>query len=371
MFSRRAQWNAPLNRLTIERRRRHDLIDLTETNPTTVSIDLENDAVADALARGAHEAYEPNPRGIRSAREALAARLECDPTDLMFTASTSEAYSFLFKLLCNPGDEVLAATPSYPLFEHLAALESVVLRTFPLEFHRRWEILRGNIRMSANTRAIIVVNPNNPTGSFVERDEQREIASIGLPVIADEVFLDYPLDGSGASFHQGDTLTFTLGGLSKSAGLPHLKLAWIRVQGRDKTAALEALEMIADNYLSPATPVQSALPSLLEIASRNRRRIAARIEANLVHLKRETAATPAVTLLPVEGGWSAVLRVPRLQTDDDLALQLLDAGVVVQPGYFFDFDGDGYLVISLLPEQETFRRGVARIMETAGLKWQR
>jgi alanine-synthesizing transaminase len=362
-FSRRAHWNAPTNRLTLERdarrRRGEELLDLTESNPTRAGISYPLDEIADALARGARASYDPDPLGIRSAREALAAHLGCDADDLVITASTSEAYSFLFKLLTDPGDTILTATPSYPLLEHLAALELVQLRTFPLELHRRWEL--HDVPLDASTRAIMVVNPNNPTGSFVTPSEQDTLAALGIPLISDEVFLDYGLDATGTTFIREDTLTFTLGGLSKAAGLPHLKLGWIRVSGPGKREAIAALELIADNFLSVSTPVQVALPTLLELAPKIRALITTRTRANLTHLRESFAPTPAVQVLPVEGGWSAVLRVPRVRSDEELALALLAQGVVVHPGYFFDFATEGYLVVSLLPPELIFAAGVARI----------
>jgi aspartate/methionine/tyrosine aminotransferase len=356
VFSHRAQWSAPLNELTVERRKRGALLDLTETNPTRA---LPYPDLGQALARGAGTPYDPDPRGLRSAREMLAAHLSCGADDLLLTASTSEAYSFLFKLLCDPGDEILTPVPSYPLLEHLAALELVSLRTFPMEFHRRWEI--HDAPVSPRTRAIVVVNPNNPTGSFVTPREQDALASHGLPIVSDEVFLDYPLEGHGTTFVRDDVLTFTLGGLSKSAGLPHFKLGWIRVSGPGKAEALEALELIADNFLSVATPVQAALPELLRLGADIRAAISLRTRTNLAVLR--AAATPSMQVLPVEGGWTAVIRVPRLMSDDELALSLLDRGVVVQPGYFFDFAQEGYVVVSLLTKEDVFAEGVRRLAE--------
>lgn len=364
MFSRRAHWSAPLNRLTLARQaHRGALLDLTETNPTRAALPYPNDELAEALARGARAQYDPDPPGLRSAREALAAELHCSADDLILTASTSEAYSFLFKLLTDPGDAMLTATPSYPLLEHLAALELTELRPFPLEFHRRWEI--HDLPVDARTRAILVVNPNNPTGSYVSAAEQEALARLGLPIVSDEVFLDYPLEGSGQTFVRDDVLTFTLSGLSKSAGLPHFKLGWIRVSGpaAQKREALEALEMIADNFLSVATPVQVALPELLRIAPRIRDAISARTRANLDTLHHVFASVPSTRVLPVEGGWSAVVRVPRVHSDDDLALALLERGVVIQPGYFFDFPTDGYVVVSLLTESAIFAEGIGRVAD--------
>jgi aspartate/methionine/tyrosine aminotransferase len=357
-FSRRADWSPALNRLTAARAGR-DLLDLTQSNPTEAGIEYPEGELADAMARAARHPYHPDPRGLSAAREALG-----DPDTVILTASTSEAYSFLFKLLCDPGDNVVTATPSYPLFEHLAGLELVELRTFPLELHSRWELhaSRAAERLDARTRAIIVVNPNNPTGSVVTPAEQSSLATLGLPVISDEVFLDY---SSGTSFVRDDILTFTLGGLSKSCGLPHYKLGWIRVHGPGAAEALNALELIADNYLSVATPVQAALPDLLRIGATIRQRIRGRVAANLAALQNAAREAPSITVLPVEGGWSAVLRVPRIKTDEQLAIELVERhGVLVQPGYFFDFEGDGFIVVSLLTRPEVFEEGIARVIKT-------
>ncbi len=361
MFSSRAAWDAAVNRFTEERRRRSGLLDLTVSNPTAVGLPYPLDELADAMERASRAPYDPQPLGIPTAREAAALEMDCDPADIVITASTSEAYSFLFKLLCDPGDGVLTATPSYPLLEHLAGLELVELQLFPLEFHRRWEWQAGRAReaVTARTKAVVVVNPNNPTGSYLRGDEQDALASLGLPILSDEVFFDYPLDdGMRQSIAREDVLTFTMGGLSKSAGLPHYKLGWIRVSGPRKDRAVAALELIADNFLSVATPVQQALPDLLRIGHRVRDEIRARTRRNLDALRR--ALPPRFTLLPVEGGWSAVLQMPR--TDEDPAVALLDRGVVVHPGYFFDFDREGFVVVSLLTDPGVFDEGVKRIV---------
>lgn len=353
MFSRRANWNPEVNRLTAARSGR-TLLDLTQSNPTQAGIEYPLDELAEVMARAARERYDPDPRGLRSAREALG-----HPDDVILTASTSEAYAYLFKLLCNAGDNVVTAVPSYPLFEHLAGLELIELRHFALEFHRRWELHASNVRPAIDdrTRAIIVVNPNNPTGSYVTPSEQNDLATFGLPLISDEVFLDF---GNGTTLQRDDVLTFTLGGLSKSCGLPHYKLAWIRVSGPGKKDALDALELIADNYLSASTPVQAALPDLLRVGAKIRERIQERVRRNLAHLQK--AVTGSMQVMPVEGGWSAVLRVPRVTTDEDLAIELIERkGVLVQPGYFFDFPTEGYLVVSLLTEPKIFDEAIQRI----------
>ena len=356
MFSRRAQWNTPPNRLAIARARHPNALDLTESNPTRAGIPYPLDEIGEAFARAAHAQYDPDPRGLRSAREALAEHLGCDAGELLITASTSEAYSFLFKLLTDPGDNVVTATPSYPLLEHLAQLELIEQRTFAMEFHRRWELDASHLPIDARTRAIVVVNPNNPTGSYVSRDEQEALSRLGIPIISEEVFLEYPLDGAGSSFESG----FTLGGLSKSCGLPHLKLGWIRTKNRE---ALDALELIADNFLSVSTPVQVALPELLVLGGRIRDAIRQHIGESLAVLKRVIAERPQAQLLPVEGGWSAVVRVPQLESDEEFALRALEEhDVIVHPGYFFDFARDGYFVVSLLTPPATLEEGISRIV---------
>lgn len=356
MFSRRAQWNTPPNRLAVARARHPNAIDLTEANPTRAGIPYPLDEIGELFARAAHAPYDPDPRGLPSAREALAAHLGCDPGELLITASTSEAYSFLFKLLTDPGDNVVIATPSYPLLEHLAQLELIEQRTFAMEFHRRWELDASQVPIDGRTRAIVVVNPNNPTGSYVSQEEQQALNRLGVPIISDEVFLDYALEGAGASFENG----FTLGGLSKSCGLPHLKLGWIRTKDRD---ALDALELIADNFLSVSTPVQVALPELLPLGAQIRDAIRQRTRASLDVLKRVLAARPHAQLLPVEGGWSAVVRIPQLESDEEFALKALEEhDVIVHPGYFFDFARDGYFVVSLLTPPATLEEGISRIV---------
>jgi alanine-synthesizing transaminase len=366
MFSKRAQWNAAVNRLTLARNSyRGTLLDLTNSNPTKAGLQYPLDELADVMSRASRAPYDPQPLGIASAREAVARELSCDAGDVVITASTSEAYSFLFKLLCDPGDAVLTAKPSYPLLEHLAALELIDLHYFPLEFHKRWEVEPARISevLTDRTRAMLVVNPNNPTGSYIREAEQDAIADFGLPVISDEVFHPFAFGDASPSLVRDDVLTFTLGGLSKSAGLPHYKLGWIRVSGPSKAEAIAALELIADNFLSVATPVQAALPELLAIAPRIREAIQKRTSANLAALRATITNYPAATVLPVEGGWSAIIRVPRIESDEALALRLIeDHGVVVHPGYFFDFDADGYIVVSLLTEPEVFNEGIRRII---------
>lgn len=340
------------------------MLDLTESNPTGAGLDYPLDELSAIMQRAARVPYRPDARGIPSAREALSRELGCEPDDLVLTASTSEAYGFLFKLLTDPGDNLVTATPSYPLLEHLAGLESIELRHFALELHRRWELQPDRVRAVVNerTRAILVVNPNNPTGSYVSASEQDALASLGHPIISDEVFLPFAFDKQGPTFVRDDVLSFTLGGLSKSAGLPHYKLGWIRASGPGKREALNALELIADNFLSVSTLVQAALPELLAVAPQIRDAIRERTARNLAHLRLALATHPDKRLLPVEGGWSAVVRVPRMTTDEELALDYLHRGVLVHPGYFFDFEQEGFVVVSLLTRPEIFSEGITRML---------
>jgi aspartate/methionine/tyrosine aminotransferase len=353
-------------------------IDLTETNPTRVGLSYPEEDLADLLRRGASPEYPPHPRGIPEAREALAAGLSkpgdpVHPDDLVLTASTSESYSYLFKLFADPGEEVLTAAPSYPLLDSLAALDGLVLHHFYLPPGRRLDPETVELAMTPRTRLLALVHPGNPTGRFLSASEQDAIAALcaarGLPLISDEVFADFPLGegpfaGPGAASRE--TLSFSFGGLSKSAGLPSWKLGWIRVGGplTLRRQALAALDLVADSYLSVATPVQRALPGVLALAPRIRAAILDRLRANLATLRASLVGHPAIELLEPEGGWAAVLRVTRPESDEDLALDLLDrAGVLVHPGYFFDFATDDFLVLSLLPEPGLFAEGVERLAD--------
>jgi aspartate/methionine/tyrosine aminotransferase len=394
MFSSRLPWGAPSNRLSQAISAAKDagrsLIDLTLSNPTKAGFDYQLDTLSDALGNSARARYDPDPRGTPGARRVLAAALstpsdEVDPDSLVLTASTSEAYAYLFKLLADPGDEVVTARPAYPLLEHIAALESLRLKHYALSLHSRsgdgrretrWSFDLSDLAaaVSERTRALIVVHPNNPTGHYLstaERDGLFEYAAERqLAIISDEVFLDFAISPrpdrapSLGAAHSG--LVFALGGLSKSAALPHWKLGWIRVAGAPATAAsaLERLELIADSFLSVGTPVQEALPQVLSGASSMRRQIVDRLQRNLRTLQQAMAANRAVEVLTPEGGWSVVLRLPRLRSDEELTLELIErCSVIVQPGYFYDFDAEGFLVLSLLCDEGDFSRGVTALSD--------
>lgn len=353
-------------------------IDLTLSNPTVAGFDYPASLLA-PLGAPAALRYEPQPLGLPAAREAVAADcvrrgVSMTAERVALTASTSEAYSVLFKLLCDPGDEVLVPVPSYPLYEHLTRLDSVRPVAYALEYHGRWSIDQEGLRRAATgqTRAVLVVSPNNPTGSFLSAGELEWLAGFcadhKLALIGDEVFADYGFgEGRGPSVvSQGEALAFALGGLSKSAGLPQVKLGWMAIAGPSALVhqSLARLEHILDSYLSVSTPVQEAAGVLIASAAGLRDQIRRRTAANLAALRGLLDQAPAIELLNVEGGWSAVLRVPARQSEESLALELLRQDrVVVHPGYFFDFAHEAFLIISLLPRPEEFVDGAQRVIE--------
>lgn len=345
-----------------KRRAGIEILDLTESNPTRAGIVYPESFLA-ALSDPRAAIYEPEPFGLPAARELIAGEYGALSKNVVMTASTSEAYSWLFKLFCDPGDEVLVPRPSYPLFEYLAALESAVVRHYSLFYdHGSWCIDFHTIRRALNerTRAIVVVNPNNPTGHFIADHELRELrdlcAEFGIAIVSDEVFWDYSFVRRSASPVSENALTFTLNGLSKAVGLPQMKLAWMIVNGPDALVrdAMQRLEMIADTYLSAGTPVQCALPSLLALREPVQRQIIVRLRVNLDFLRASGLRT-----LEVEAGWYAI--VAHSRGDDFAEVLLRDHDVLVQPGYFYDFEGAGYLVLSLLTKPRVFREGVTRL----------
>jgi alanine-synthesizing transaminase len=337
------------------------IIDLTESNPTRAGIVYPTGFLS-ALAGDEAARYEPEPFGLPAARQTIARQFNAPFGRVVLAASTSEAYAWLFKLLCDPGDEVLIPRPSYPLFDYLAALESVAVNHYGLFYDRGWFIDFHTLRraITPRTRAIVLVNPNNPTGHFLRRHELGELAAFGLPIVSDEVFRDYLLDPAPDSVRTlqdlDETLVFTLNGLSKTVGLPQMKLAWMIANGPRALVeeALARLEIIADTYLSAGTPVQCALPALLELRAPVQRQISERTRANLEYLRGSGLRT-----LQVEAGWYAIVA-----REEELALRLLrDFDVLVQPGYFYDFEQSGYLVLSLLTPPDDFRKGVGRIIQ--------
>jgi len=352
-------------------------VDLTESNPTAAGFDYPSDLL---MGLGDLRAllYRPDPVGLRSAREAIAGDYArrgavVDADRMVLSASTSESYGCLFKLLCDPGDTVLAPQPSYPLFEHLTRLEGVSLAPYQLQYHGRWEVDFDTVRAApASTRALLVVSPNNPTGSYVSEREFAQLVEIcadrGWALIADEVFADYALDETTPFTDLAATagvLTFTLGGASKSLGLPQVKLGWTLVGGpaADREAALDALALIADTYLSVSTPVQIAAPELLLRGAKIRDAIHARVRTNLGHARELTRQFPSCSVPRVEGGWAAPIRVPATRSEDSMVIELLERErVLVHPGYFFDFPHEAFVIVSLLPREDVFVSALERTL---------
>ncbi len=385
MFSRRVPDDrAPtrLARAIASARARGPLLDLTLSNPTRAGLSYPPGALV-PLADSAALIYRPEPLGLQAAREAVAATyarrgIRVPADRIVLTASTSDAYSVLFKLLCDPGrSSVLTPVPSYPLFDHLTRLDGVEGRRYALEYHGAWGIAPGELGRAwhRDTRAVLAVSPNNPTGSIVGEEDAAELAAMcaarRAALIVDEVFHDYPLGDplpETAAFASPPCLLFRLGGLSKSAGLPQVKLGWMTVEGpADLVAeALDRLELICDTYLPVSTPVQTAAPAMIETGRTIRDRILDRVRTNYAQLTARAAAAPGVTVLHADAGWSAVLRVPATSSEERFVLDLLDRhAIVVYPGYFFDFAHEAFLVVSLLPEPGEFIRGVEAILERA------
>jgi alanine-synthesizing transaminase len=406
MFSERTNWKLAHNRFTEAvddaRARAAQILDLTVSNPTRAGLEYDSPAILAALSSPRAMDYDPQAKGLLVAREAVAGYYRDehgignpDPERIVLTTSTSEGYSFVFRLLCNAGDELLVPKPSYPLFEFLADLQDVKLAPYPLIYDHGWQMDFPSLEkaVTERTRGVVVVHPNNPTGSYVSVSEMGMLNAFcregGLALIVDEVFLDYELGGSSlpglakaarpgapqvrapqpvhASFAGNqDVLTFTLSGVSKIAALPQMKVAWVVTSGPEDqvAAAMGRLEVIADTYLSMNAPMQWAVPVLLEQRKDIQRQLMDRVRANLAELDRQLAGQKACERLSVEGGWYAVLRVPVTRSDEELAIELVrEKSVMVHPGHFYDFPGDGYLVVSLIGVEGEFREGIVRVLE--------
>ena len=392
MFAKRTNWNLAPNRLSealaAHRAAGKPLLDLTVSNPTECGFLYDNESILNALRNPEALKYEPNPRGLESARRAVAGYYaEKDSSvaleDIFLTTSTSEAYSFVFRLLCEPGDEILIPAPSYPLFDFLADIQDVKLVRYPLAYvagdrgavnDHGWQIDFHALEqaITPRTRGVIVVHPNNPTGHFIKPAETARLNAIcakhQMAIIADEVFLDFPLGAerpASLAANRG-TLTFTMSGLSKICGLPQMKAAWLIVSGPQlaKAEALARLEVIADTYLSMNAPVQLAMPIFLEQRHAFQEQVISRIRRNLAELDRQLGGQTASTRLGLEGGWYAVLRVPATYSGENLAVVLLkERSIYVHPGHFYDFPADGFLIFSLLAPEPEMTRALAGILE--------
>ncbi len=384
MFSDRVPRELAANRLTEAiasmREAGRPYVDLTLSNPTRAQLDYPADLLASLADRRAL-VYAPSPLGALDARHAVArdyARrgMDVPPGRIVLTASTSDAYSLIFKLLANAGDEVLVPRPSYPLFEHLARLDLVSTRPYDLDVHDEWAIDLASVEraLGPRTRAVLIVSPNNPTGSFVGASELDRLASLcaprGVAIVADEVFADYELEpgaaaAAGRVATRRDVLAFALGGLSKSVGLPQVKLGWMAVAGPDGLVggALDRLEHIADTYLAVSTPVQVAAGALLDRGTAIRAQIVERVATNYRALRALGSRVPSCRVVRSGGGWYAVIQVPSLEPEEDLVVHLLTRdGVLAHPGYFFDFPRESFVVVSLLPPTSSFADGVERVL---------
>jgi alanine-synthesizing transaminase len=382
-FSRRTAWNTEESELARAHRLRIEaglpVADLTASNPTRCGFEYPTDLL-DALRDTRGLDYDPQPRGLLAAREAVCAYYAghgatVAPEQLVLTTSTSEAYSYLFRLLCDPGSDIIVPQPGYPLFDFLAQLDDVRLRPASLVYDHGWQIDPEAFRRAVTpvTRAIVLVHPNNPTGHFTKQWEAAELAllcrAFSLALIVDEVFLDYGFGGAPAegvpTFAAGfeDVPVFVVSGLSKIAGLPQMKAAWIVAAGPQPTGALDRLEIIADTFLSMNAPVQWALPAWLSGHHWLQKQIRLRVAANLAELDRQLRSMETITRLEVEGGWYAILRIPAVRPDEITIRELLDGGVWVHPGYFFGMAESGWLVVSTLTPTAEFRTGITRMFE--------
>ena len=384
MFSDRTNWKLAQNRFTVALEQIQasgvKVLDLTLSNPTRAGLNFDGASILQALASPRALDYDPQSKGLREARQAVAgyyrdehAVNDLDPEQIVLTTSTSEGYSFVFRLLCNPGDELLVPKPSYPLFEFLADLQDVKLAPYPLIYDHGWQMDFPSLQkaVTERTRGVVVVHPNNPTGSYVHDTEFKMLNAFcrerNLAIIADEVFLDYELTGSANRSFAGnrEVLTFTLSGLSKIAALPQMKVAWVVTSG-PRELELEAsarLEVIADTYLSMNAPIQWAIPALLAQRSDIQKHLQERVKENLAELDRQLAGQKACARLVVEGGWYAVLRVPVTRSDEELAIELVrEKQVLVHPGHFYDFPRDGYLVLSLITPTKEFAEGIRLVL---------
>lgn len=384
MFAKRTSWNLEANRLSAalaaHRAAGKPTMDLTLSNPTECGFQYNETGLLDALRNRESLNYEPNPRGLEVARRAVAQYYAdrgqpVSLDDIFLTTSTSEAYTFAFRALCDPGDEVLIPAPSYPLFEFLADIQDVRLVRYPLIYDHGWQMDFPTLEraITPRTRAVIIVNPNNPTGNFCKSAEVSKLNEIcaarELAIVADEVFLDFSLKGERQASFAGSSgaLTFTLSGISKICGLPQMKAAWLVVSGPEacREQASARLEVMADTYLSVNAPIQWALPAFLAGRQEFQMQVLARMRQNLAELDRQLLQQAACSRLQIEGGWNAVLRVPAIEPGEELALRLLKTrGVYVHPGHFYDFPSDGYLVASLIGPVDAFSEGIRRLLAT-------
>lgn len=387
MFSERTHWHRQPNRLAnlLDERKAsgRQIFDLTESNPTACGFSFGD--ILSPLTNPKILEYHPDSCGMLSARQAIVKyyadqSADIDPDNIFLTSSTSEAYSLIFKLVCNAGDSIAVPVPSYPLFEYLSQINDVALTPYRLQYDHGWRIDLDSLKRSLGpeTRAIVLVHPHNPTGMFLKRQEFNEVAAIArersLPLIVDEVFIDYAFEADcermPTTVGSGEALTYTLNGISKMIGLPQMKLGWIALSGTATLVAeaRERLEILCDTFLSVNTPVQLALPHYLTLRGAVQHQILTRVQSNLSLLTKllndhDPGNKPPCSLLIPEGGWYAIIRVPRTKSDEAWAVEMLErVGVYVFPGYYFDLEEEGFLLVSLLPEEALFKSGCEKLI---------
>jgi alanine-synthesizing transaminase len=382
-FSNRTRWDLtpnPLSRLLDEKR--HEgvtIINLTESNPTACGFEYPKKEILEAFSSEKIMEYHPHPKGVLACREIIAdyyksLNIPANPENIFLTASSSEAYAWIFRLLANPGDRILVPSPSYPLFDFLAQLNDIEIEYYPLEYDETWKIDFGTLsnKISPKTKAILLVHPNNPTGSYVSEEERVKLNQIAsrnnLALVSDEVFFDYVFDHGQSSFSSfagnKEVLTFALNGISKMLALPQMKLGWMVVDGPEslRKAAVEKMEIIADTYLSVNTPIQTAFPEIMKLKTGIQKQILARLNQNKKTLFEIIQNHPSCEYLKSEGGWYALLKVPKIRTDDEWTLTFLKHDdVLIHPGHFYNFDQEGYLVISLLGKNDDLDSGLNKI----------
>jgi len=384
MFAKRTDWKLTANQLTLRRKALEDkgvpILDLSESNPTRCQFKYLSTELLKPLTAAQNLSYDPDPRGLLETRKTIAdyyraKQIFVDPNQIFLTASTSEAYSFLFRLLLNPGERILVPRPGYPLFNFLTDLNDIEMDLYSLRYEGKWHIDFQELRQACRpeTKAVILVNPNNPTGSYLKRQELAALVQLAkkknLILICDEVFSNYSFledpERAVSTVNTKEVLTFTLEGISKTFGLPQMKLAWIVASGPEVLVeqATERLEMISDTYLSVSTPIQRALPTWIALQEKIQKEIIARLRENQTFLSETLTRFPSSQVLKAEGGWYAVIRIPRIRSEEEWALEFLERDhVFVHPGYFFDFEEEAYLILSLLPPPRTFQEGVLRIL---------
>ncbi len=385
MFSKRTNWQRQSNRLSELlgklRESGKPVYDLTNSNPTDCGINYPQQEILRALSNPESLRYHPEPHGLISARKAVSEyyhqkSVVVDASDIFLTASTSEAYSLIFKLLCNADESILVPNPSYPLFDYLAQVNDVVIQQYLLHYDHGWYIDVDSIKrgITSTTKAIVLVNPHNPTGMFLKKSEYNAIQELALQknlaLIVDEVFADYAYqddpDRIISTAGNSKVLTFTMNGISKMIGLPQMKLGWVVVSGEEtvRRETIERFEILCDTFLSVNTPVQVALPELLRIGVAIQGKILERVRNNYALLRREIGQNTFCSLLESEGSWYGIIRMPRTRSDEEWALHLLETtGVYLFPCYFFDFSDDAHLVVSLLVEEKSFHNAIKLFTE--------